>query len=105
MELNEAGSGLMKWLRERYDLTDCEPLAAELCHLADRLTEVRALMAAAERPLDVTRLISCEVSLQGQFLRAWKALGLSDDEEKPPVDVSAAARRAAMTRWGRRRNG
>lgn len=105
MELNEAGAGLLEWLRKRYDLSDCEPLAHELCCIADRLEQVRALMAAAERPLDVTRLISSEVALQGQFVRVWRALGLDENEEKPPVDVSAAARRAAMARWGRRRNG
>lgn len=93
----KAGQQLRRWLTVHYDLADCEPLATELCVLADRLSEIRTLMQAATTTLDKTRLMSAEVSVLGQWVRVWKALGLA--EEPTTVDASALGRKAAMARW------
>jgi hypothetical protein len=93
----KAGHQLQRWLAAHYDLGDCQPLATELCVLADRLAEIRELMQQAEKTLDKTRLMSAEVSVLGQYVRVWKALGLA--EEPSTVDASALGRRAAMERW------
>jgi hypothetical protein len=95
--LKPAGRRLWSWLTKHYALADCEPLAAELCVLADRLAEVRELMQSTARPLDKTRLMSAEVSVLGQYVRVWKQLGLA--EEPTTVNPSALGRKAAMERW------
>ncbi len=95
--LKPAGGQLWSWLGKHYDLSDCEPLATQLCILADRLVEVRDLMADATRTLDKTRLMGAEVSVLGQYVRVWKELGLG--EEPAAVNPSALGRKAAMERW------
>lgn len=97
-ELNKAGRQLRRWLAAHYDLAGCEPLAAELCILADRLAEIRKLIQEATGTLDKTRLMSAEVSVLGQYVRVWKQLGLAEDPTTT-VDPSTLGRKAAMERW------
>lgn len=84
-DLGPAGRRLWRWLRRQFDgVDDLEPLALELCRLADRLHEVRARLAAPDLPaLDFARLAGAEVRLSASFVRTWRALGLSDGDSPP----------------------
>jgi hypothetical protein len=84
--LGPAGLRLWRWatsLCETSETRACEPLLLEMCKTADRLSVVRAAIAAQSTP--DTRLINCEVKLQTRFTACWKMLGLSDPAEKPKV--------------------
>ncbi len=84
--LNQAGRRLWRWLTAAFDTTGCEPLATELCVVADRLAAVRALLPEATTAADRGRLIASEVRLLGQYARLWRVLGLADaDTEHRPV--------------------
>jgi hypothetical protein len=60
-------------------MTGVEPMAVELCRLADRLASLRAGIASA--PHDM-KLINGEMKVTAAFARAWKTVGLADSEAK-----------------------
>ncbi len=86
-----AGMALWAWLLTQTDDIDgCRPLALEACILAQRLSEVRAKLATSGLLISGPRgrsvknpLIDTELRLAQQFVRTWRALGLSD---APPSD-------------------
>jgi hypothetical protein len=93
-DLRPAGRGLWRWLVRNYDFTGAEPLAAELCRLYDGVTDIREKLGTPElKTADRLRLINAEVKLAGAFLRAWRVLGLADDQGKARI-----ARRAICGR-------
>lgn len=79
-ELGAPGRKLWRWTADQFDVAGVEPLVAELCHLADRLNEVRAAIKAS--PKFDGRLVNAEVKLEGQFTRCWSLLGLADSTEE-----------------------
>src|SRR5690349_955569 len=91
-----AGRELWSWLQEHCDgLQDCAPLAEELCAVRDRLSEVRAKIAAQGLLTSGARgrsvrnpLLDSEAKLSRQFSFLWRQLGLADkqseEERRPP---------------------
>jgi hypothetical protein len=91
------GQKLWAWLTtsgEIEGIEGCQPLAIELCRLADRLEEVRSKIASQGLYVSGSRgrpaknpLIDIEVKLSGQFAKVWRVLGLADKpvEQRLPV--------------------
>lgn len=77
-ELKAEGKRLWKWLSDSFTMEGVEPMAAELCQLADRLAAIRAELDTAPK-LD-TRLVTLEMKISAAYTRIWKALGLAADD-------------------------
>jgi hypothetical protein len=87
---NGAGRALWSWLEAQGDLDGCRPLALEACVLAERLSAVRSKLTTSGLLISGPRgryvknpLLDTELKLEAQFVRTWRALGLSDS---PPSD-------------------
>jgi hypothetical protein len=95
--LGRAGRGLWREITLLYDATGAEPLLAELCHVQDRLSEVRQILKS--EGLTVARpgarrgfrgaaptrdrrhpLADLEPKLSAQYQKIWRLLGLADKE-------------------------
>jgi hypothetical protein len=96
-ELKAAGKKLWKWIDENFETAGVEPLAFELCALADRLAAIRKELRTSPK-IDV-RLINAEMKVAAAYARAWKILGLSADDKPKgragyPEGVARPERRA-----------
>jgi hypothetical protein len=112
-DLKKPGRHLWRWVTTNFHTTGVEPLLSELCHVADRLSEVRGVLAQ-EGVLPASgkgkqhALVNAEVKLSGQFMRLWRTVGLADETKvSSPVgrpSVSEDMCRARYSRHPDRRN-
>jgi hypothetical protein len=81
--LGPAGRKLLRWLKTQYGddaIESVKPLCAELLAVADRLADVRRMLAdPALTVSERLKLMRTEVQLNGSFARCWRLLGLADD--------------------------
>jgi len=83
-----------KWLTTHYDVTGCEPLVTELVASFDDLLRLRAMAAEARATGDAVltiRLHSAITKANSNFVRVWKAAGLSQIEL--PAEIRNQANR------------
>jgi hypothetical protein len=80
--LKAPGKRLWRWVTDHYIVTGAEPLLGEICHVYDRMAEIRQKLEGTPHANDRRPLLNHEVKLSGQYLKLWRALGLSD-ENKP----------------------
>jgi hypothetical protein len=94
-KLGPAARKLLRWLKTQYGddaIESVKPLCAELLAVADRLADVRRMLAdPALTVSERLKLMRTEVQLNGSFARCWRLLGLADDAPtalprgRPPV--------------------
>jgi hypothetical protein len=81
--LGPAARKLLRWLKTQYGddaIESVKPLCAELLAVADRLADVRRMLAdPALTVSERLKLMRTEVQLNGSFARCWRLLGLADD--------------------------
>jgi len=81
--LGPAARKLLRWLKNQYGdeaIESVKPLCAELLAVADRLADVRRMLAdPALTVSERLKLMRTEVQLNGSFARCWRLLGLADD--------------------------
>lgn len=100
-DLGTAGKALWRWCVQQGDVSGTEPLLGELCRLADRLTELRALLAKDGAIIREAGRIrkhpasDLEPKISGQFQKVWKLIGLADPPpaERRPVGRPPAGER------------
>jgi hypothetical protein len=82
-KLGPAARKLLRWLKTQYGddaIESVKPLCAELLAVADRLADVRRMLAdPALTVSERLKLMRTEVQLNGSFARCWRLLGLADD--------------------------
>jgi len=85
----QAGRKLREFLEARADLSDVEPLVAQLCTIANQLEHVRRNFGGTTNLLDLVRLSGVENRLLTMFARLWRLGGF--DRLQPLAGGDGAA--------------